>query len=77
MSVFIKVKCFISHTMAVGSEVMIMAYSRFSHDVTKIQTKKLLLLLSFYFHVILKHLKAFLQTNFRFKRVICFAIRDA
>ena len=31
--------------------------SRFSHDVTKIQTKKLSLLLSFYFHVILEHLK--------------------
>ena len=28
-------------------------YSRFSHDVTKIQTKKLSLLL-FYFHVILR-----------------------
>ena len=33
--------------------------SRFSHDVTKIQTKKLSLLLSFYFHVILEHLKNF------------------
>ena len=32
-------------------------YSWFSHDVTKIQTKKLSLLLSFYFHVILEHLK--------------------
>ena len=41
-------------------------YSRFSHDVTKIQTKKLSLLL-FYFHVILMHLKAFVQTNFRLK----------
>ena len=29
-------------------------YSWFSHDVTKIQTKKLSLLLSFYFHVILE-----------------------
>ena len=44
--------------------------SWFSHDVTKIQTKKLSLLLSFYFHVILEHLKI----NFRFKRVLCFAI---
>ena len=41
-------------------------YSRFSHDVTKIQTKKLSLLL-FYFHVILMHLKTFVQTNFRLK----------
>ena len=49
----------------------------FSHDVTKIQTKKLSVLLSFYFHVILEHLKTFIQTNFRFKRVLCFAIQDA
>ena len=33
------------------------SYSWFSHDVTKIQTKKLSLLLSFYFHAILEHLK--------------------
>ena len=45
-------------------------YSLFCRDVTKIQTKKLSLLLSFYFHVILEHLKI----NFRFKRVLCFAI---
>ena len=51
--------------------------SWFSHDVTKIQTKKLSLLLSFYFHVILEHLKTFIQTNFRFKRIICFAIDEA
>jgi len=50
---------------------------RFSHDVTKIQTKKLSLLLSFYFHVILEHLKTFVQTNFRLKRVLCFALQDA
>ena len=48
-----------------------------SHDVTKIQTKQLSLLLSFYFHVILEHLKTFIQTNFRFERVLCFAIQDA
>ena len=39
------------------------AYSWFSHDVTKIQTKKLSLLLSFYFHVVLQHLKT-LTNNF-------------
>ena len=48
-----------------------------SHDVTKIQTKKLSPPPSFYFHVILEHLKIFTQTNFRFKRVLCFAIQDA
>ena len=44
--------------------------SWFSHDVTEIQTKKLSLLLSFHFHVILEHLKTFIQTitNFRFKK---------
>ena len=33
-------------------------------------TKKLSLLLSFYFHVILEHLKTFIETNFRFRRVL-------
>ena len=42
-------------------------YSWFSHDITKIQTKKLSLLLSFHFHVVLQHLKTYIQTNFRFK----------
>ena len=51
--------------------------SQFSHDVTKIQTKKLSLLLSFYFHVILEHLKTFIQTNFQFTRILRFAIQDA
>ena len=53
-------------------------YSWFSHDVTKMQTKKLSLLLSFYFHVVFQHLlKNFIQTNFRFKRVLRFATLDA
>ena len=52
-------------------------YSWFSHDIAKIQTKKLSLLLSFFFHVILQHLKTFIQTNFRFKRVLRFATLDA
>ena len=51
--------------------------SWFSHDVTKIQTKKLSLPQSFHFHVIFEHLKTFTQTNFRFQRVLCFAIQDA
>ena len=51
--------------------------SWFSHDLTKIQTKKLSLILSFNFHVILENLKTFIQTNFRFKGVLCFAIQDA
>ena len=40
------------------------SYSWFSHNITKIQTKKLSLLLSFYFHVELQHLKTFIQKNF-------------
>ena len=51
--------------------------SWFSRDVTKIQTKKLSLLLRFYFHVILEHLKTFIQKNFQFKMVLCFSIQDA
>ena len=52
-------------------------YSWFSYDVIKIQTKTLSLLLSFYFHVVLQNLKTFVQTNFRFKRVLRFAKQDA
>ena len=37
---------------------------------------KLLLLLSFYFHVVLQHLKTFIQTNFQLKRVLHFATLD-
>ena len=48
----------------------------FSHDITKIQTKKLSLLLSFYFHVVL-YRAPLNQTNFRFKMVLYFAIQDA
>ena len=49
--------------------------SWFSHDVTKIQSKKLSLLLSVYFHVTLEHLKTFIQTNFWFKRVLVLRYR--
>ena len=35
----------------------------FHNDVTKIQTKKLLILLSFYFHEVLPHLNTFVYTN--------------
>ena len=37
---------------------------------------KLLLLLSFYFHVVLQHLKTFIPTNFSFERVLHFATLD-
>ena len=49
-------------------------YCWFSHDVTKIQTTKLSILLRFYFHGILEQLKTNFQTNFRFKRVLGFVI---
>ena len=44
----------------------------FSHDVTKIQTTKLSILLRFYFHGVLERLK----TNFRFKGVLGFVIEN-
>ena len=43
---------------------------RFSHDVTKIQTKKLSILPRFYFHDVLEQRKTNFHTNFRFKRVL-------
>ena len=51
--------------------------SRFLHDVTKIQTKKLSILLSFYFQGVLQQLNTLIQSNFRFERVIRLAIEDA
>ena len=51
-----------------------MWYSRFSHDVTKIQTKKLSVLLSFFFHEALQHLNTLIYWNFWFERVPPFAI---
>ena len=49
----------------------------FSHDVTKIQTTKLSILVRFYFHGVLEQLKTNFQTNFRFKRVLGFVIEYA
>ena len=46
-------------------------------DVTKNQTKKLSILLSFYFHEVLRYLNTFTQTNFRLERVLRFAREDA
>ena len=49
-------------------------YCWFPHDVTKIQTIKLSILLRFYFHGVLEQLKTNFQTNFRFKRFLGFVI---
>ena len=49
----------------------------FSHDVTKMQTKKLSILPRFYFHDALEQLKTNFHTNFRFKRVLGFVIEYA
>ena len=46
----------------------------FSHDVTKIQTTKLSILLGFYFHDALEQLKTNFHTNFRFKRFLGFVL---
>ena len=52
-------------------------YCWFSHDVTKIQTTKISILLRFYFHGVLEQLKTNFQTNFRFKRFLGFVIEYA
>ena len=52
-------------------------YCWFSHDVTKIQTKKLSILPRFYFHDALEQLKTNFGTNLCFKRVLGFVIEDA
>ena len=49
----------------------------FSHDVTKIQTKKLSILPGFYFYDALEQLKANFHPSFRFKRVLGFVIEYA
>ena len=46
----------------------------FSHDVTKIQTTKLLILLRFYLHDVWEQLKTNIRTNFRSKWVLGFVI---
>ena len=43
-------------------------YCWFLHDVTKIQTTKLLMLLRFYFHGVLELLKTNFQTNFSLQK---------
>ena len=50
---------------------------RFSHDVTKIYTKEISILLSFYRYEVLQQLNIFIYTKFWFKRVLCFAIFQA
>ena len=52
-------------------------YRWFSHDVTKIQTKKISILPGFYFHDALEQLKTNFHTNFRFKRILGFVIENA
>ena len=53
------------------------AYCWFSHDVAKIQTTKLSMLLRFYFHEVLGQLKTNFHTNFRFKRVLGLVVEYA
>ena len=49
----------------------------FSHDVTKMQTKKLSILPRFYFHYALEQPETNFHTDFRFKRVLGFVIKYA
>ena len=48
----------------------------FSHDVTKIQTTKLSILLRFYFHDVLEQLKTNVHTNVSFKSVLGFVLKN-
>ena len=45
-------------------------YCWFSHDVTKIQTTKLSMLLRFYFHVVLEQLRTNVQKIFASKEFL-------
>ena len=56
-----------------GYHIMFM-YCQFSHDVTKIQTTKLLILLIFYFHDVKEQLKTNTHTNFSSEYVLGFVI---
>ena len=49
----------------------------FSHDVTKIQSTKLSIILRFYFHDALEQLKNNFRTNFRVQSVLGFVIEYA
>ena len=60
-----------------SSSNSLMSYCWFSHDVTKIQTKKISILQGFYFHDALEQMKTNVHTNFRFKRVLGFVIEYA
>ena len=66
-----------SGLLSSGQLEQLLKFKLRNYQITKIQIKKLSLLLSSYFHVILEHLKTFIQTNFRFKTVLCFVIQDA
>ena len=71
------VKRFLFNTCTLISHFRLDNNCWFSHDVTKIQTKKLSILPRFYFHDALEQLKTNFLTNFRFKRVLGFVIEDA
>ena len=58
-------------------DIFIYLFCWFSHDVTKIQTKKLSTLPRFYFHDASEQLKTNFHTNFRFKRLLGFVIEYA
>ena len=69
-----KISQLIESSLPLGTFLRSMHYCWFSHDVTKIQIKKLSILLRFYFHDALGQLKTNFHTTFRFKRVLGFVI---
>ena len=65
-----------AHLVFIGIYIIrcFLQYCWFSHDVTKIQTTKLSILLRRYFHYVLEQLRTSFHTNFCFKRVLGFVI---
>ena len=72
-----KIKIYSGRLRPGSKSFIVFMYSWFSHDVTKMQTKKLSILPRFYFHDALEQLKTNFHTNFRFKRILGFVIEYA
>ena len=60
-----------------GRKISAITSGHYFNRILGFQTEKLSILLSFYFHEVLQHLKNFIDTNFQIKRVLLFAIEDA
>ena len=74
MSIFLLLILYVTSQDSIFKSHMIIcipvAYCWFSHDVTKFQTSKLLILLRFYFHDVQEQLKTNIHANFRSEWVL-------